>query len=123
MEKLKNLSQLSEGCTITRIVDGNNDCWEYLMMHPKNHKYILALNTWTQNGDKLCIQNLFEGDFYVGDFDEDFVLREKIKNYELKEQELHEYIQEMYSLLSKDKSKGLDEKSWEDKPVELNKLK
>lgn len=114
MEKLKDLSQLSDGCTITEIRDGNYTRWEYLMIHPKNQRYILALNSWTQNGDKLYIPDLFKGDYYVGDFDEDFALRERIKQYELMEQELHERIQHMQSLLSKDKSKGLDEESCEE---------
>lgn len=114
MEKLKNLSQLSEGCTITRIVDGNYDCWEYLMIHPKNQRYILALNSCTQNADKLYIPDLFKGEYYVGDFDGDFSLRERLKQYELMEQELHERIQHIHSLLSNDKSEGLDGESWEE---------
>lgn len=101
MEKLKEFSQLSDGCTITKIRNRNYRFWTYLMVHPKNQRYILALNSCTQNADKLYIPNLFEGDYYVGDFDGDFSLRERLKQYELMEQELHERIQHIHSLLSK----------------------
>lgn len=114
MEKLKEFSQLSDGCTITKIKDGEFKCWEYLMIHPKNQRYILALNSCTQNADKLYIPDLFEGYYYVGDFDGDFSLRERLKQYELMEQELHERIQHIHSLLSKDKSEDKDEESWEE---------
>ena len=114
MEKLKEFSQLSDGCTITKIKDGEFKCWEYLMIHPKNQRYILALNSCTQNADKLYIPDLFEGYYYVGDFDGDFSLRERLKQYELMEQELHERIQHIHSLLSKGKSEGLDGESREE---------
>lgn len=114
MEKLKKFSQLSDDCTITKIKDGNFTCWTYLMIHPKKQRYILALNSCTQNADKLYIPDLFEGDYYVGDFDGDFSLRERLKQYELMEQELHERIQHIHSLLSKGKSEGLDGESWEE---------
>lgn len=109
MKKIKEFSQLSDGCTITEIKDGDYRCWTYLMIHPKDQRYIFALNS--QDADKLYIPDLLEGDYYVGDFDGDFVLRERLKQYELMEQELHEHIQHIHSLLSKDKSKGLDEES------------
>lgn len=112
MEKLNEFSQLSDGCTITKIKDGNYKCWTYLMIHPKKQRYILALNSCTQNADKIYIPDLFEGDYYVGDFDGDFSLRERLKQYELMEQELHERIQHIHSLLSKDKSEDKDEESW-----------
>ena len=114
MEKLKEFSQLSDGCTITKIKDGNYRFWTYLMVHPKNQKYILALNSCTQDANKLYIPDLLEGDYYVGDFDGDFLLRERLKQYELMEQELHERIQHIHSLLSKDKSEDKDEESWEE---------
>ena len=114
MEKLKEFSQLSEFCLITRIVNGDYECWDYLMIHPRNQRYILALNHWTQDADKLYIPDLLEGDYYVGDLKEDFLLREKLKQYELMEQELHERIQHIHSLLSKDKSEDKDEESWEE---------
>lgn len=114
MEKLKEFSQLSDGCTITEIKDGNYRCWTYLMVHPKDQRYILALNSCTQDADKLYISDLLEGDYYVGDYDGDFFLREMLKQYELMEQELHERIQHIHSLLSKDKSEDKDEESWEE---------
>ncbi len=114
MEKLKEFSQLSDGCTITEIKDGNYRFWTYLMVHPKNQRYILALNSCTQDANKLYIPDLLEGDYYVGDFDGDFLLRERLKQYELMEQELHERIQHIHSLLSKDKSEDKDEESREE---------
>lgn len=114
MEKLKEFSQLSDGCTITEIKDGNYRFWTYLMVHPKNQRYILALNSCTQDANKLYIPDLLEGDYYVGDCDGDFILRERLKQYELMEQELHERIQHIHSLLSKDKSEDKDEESWEE---------
>lgn len=114
MEKLKEFSQLSDGCTITEIKDGNYMLWTYLMVHPKNQRYILALNSCTEDADKLYIPDLLEGDYYVGDYDGDFILRERLKQYELMEQELHERIQHIHSLLSKDKSEDKDEESWEE---------
>lgn len=114
MEKLKEFSQLSDGCTIIEIKDGNYRFWTYLMIHPKNQRYILALNSCTQNADKIYIPGLFEGDYYVGDYDGDFILRERLKQYELMEQELHGRIQHIHSLLSKDKSEDKDEESWEE---------
>ena len=114
MEKLKDFSQLSDGCTITEIKDGDYRFWTYLMVHPKNQSYILALNSCTQDADKLYIPDLLEGDYYVGDFDGDILLRERLKQYELMEQELHEHIQHIHSLLSKDKSEDKDEESWEE---------
>ena len=114
MEKLKEFSQLSDGCTITKIKDGNYRFWIYLMVHPKNQRYILALNSCTQDANKLYIPDLLDGDYYVGDYDGDFILRERLKQYELMEQELHERIQHIHSLLSKDKSEDKDEESWEE---------
>lgn len=114
MEKLKEFSQLSDGCTITEIKDGNYMFWTYLMVHPKKQRYILALNSCTEDADKLYIPDLLEGDYYVGDYDGDFILRERLKQYELMEQELHERIQHIHSLLSKDKSEDKDEESWEE---------
>lgn len=114
MEKLKEFSQLSDGCTITEIKDGDYRFWTYLMVHPKNQRYILALNSCTEDADKLYIPDLLEGDYYVGDYDGDFILRERLKQYELMEQELHERIQHIHSLLSKEKSEDKDEESWEE---------
>ena len=114
MKKLKEFSQLSDGCTITEIKDGNYRFWTYLMVHPKDQRYILALNSCTQDANKLYIPDLLEGDYYVGDYDGDFILRERLKQYELMEQELHERIEHIHSLLSKDKSEDKDEESWEE---------
>lgn len=79
MERLKDLSQLSQGCNITLLKNGEMHCWEFLMVHPHNKNYILALDSWTQKGDKLYIPQLFEGNYYVGKYDRDFVLQERIK--------------------------------------------
>lgn len=84
MEKLKGISQLTEDCTITLIKGGQVQNWKFLMIHPHNDSYILAINASTGNADKLYISNLFEENYYVGMYDSVFVLNERIKQYEKK---------------------------------------
>lgn len=95
MERLKDLAQLSNGCTITKISDGEFRCYEFLMIHPHNEKYILALNSWTQNGDKLYIPDILKGGYYVGKIDDGFVAQEMIKQYERKIKSLQERIKQL----------------------------
>ena len=47
------------------------------MMHPHNENYILALNSWTQNGDKLYIPDILKEEYYVGKYDPAFVRTKK----------------------------------------------
>lgn len=82
MEKFKDISQLTEDCTITLIRGGQVQSWKFLMIHPHNDSYILAINASTENADKLYISNLFEENYYVGMYDSVFVLNERIKQYE-----------------------------------------
>lgn len=85
MKQLKDISQLTPGCKITRIHNGESQTWEYLMIHPHNSKYILALNTCTQEAYKIYIPTMLESEHYwVGEYDSDFVLRERIRQYECK---------------------------------------
>ncbi len=85
MKQLKDLSQLTPDCTITRIHNGEFQTWEYLMYHPHNKKYILALNACTQEADKLYVPNMLEcGLYWVGEYNSDFVLRERIRQCECK---------------------------------------
>lgn len=84
MEKFKDISQLTEDCTITLIKGGQVQNWKFLMIHPHNDNYILAINASTENADKLYISNLFEENYYVGMYDSVFVLNERIKQYEKK---------------------------------------
>lgn len=82
MEKFKDISQLTEDCTITLIKGGQVQNWKFLMIYPHNDSYILAINASTENADKLFIPNLFEDGYYVGIYDSAFVLNERIKQYE-----------------------------------------
>ena len=66
------------------IINGNVSIWEFLMIHPHNANYILALNSWTQKGDKLYIPKLFEDNYYVGTYDRQFVMQERIRQYKRK---------------------------------------
>lgn len=85
MKQLKDISQLTPGCTITRIHNGEFKTWEYLMYHPHNSKYILALNAFTQEADNLYVPNMLEcGLYWVGEYDSNFVLRERIRQCECK---------------------------------------
>ena len=93
MKQLKDLSQLTPGCTITRIHNGEFQTWEYLMYHPHNKKYILALNACTQEADKLYVPNMLDcGLYWVGEYDSNFVLRERIRQYECKIENLKAHI-------------------------------
>nr|DAM98623.1 MAG TPA: hypothetical protein [Caudoviricetes sp.] len=85
MKQLKDIPQLTPGCTITRIYNGEVQTWEYLMYHQHNKKYILALNACTQEAYKLYISTMLEcGLYWCGEYDSNFVLRERIKQYECK---------------------------------------
>lgn len=85
MKQLKYLSQLTPGCTITRIYNGESQSWEYLMIHPRNSKYILALNTCIQEVYSIYIPTMLNcGLYWVGEYDSNFVLRERIRQYECK---------------------------------------
>lgn len=95
MERLKDLSQLTDGCTITLIKNGDVYVWEFLMIHPHNTHYILALNSVVQSGDKLYIPDLFIDDYYVGNYDRQFVMKERIKQYKRKINALERRINEL----------------------------
>jgi hypothetical protein len=95
MKRIKDLSQLSKGCTITKICNGEFQQWEFLMIHPHNKNYILALNSWTQNGDKLYIPNILKEEYYVGKYDSCFVAQERIKQYERQIKRLQERIKQL----------------------------
>lgn len=95
MERIKVLSQLSKGCTITKVCNGDFQCWEFLMIHPHNENYILALNSWTLSGDKLYIPNILKEDYYVGKYDSCFVAQERIKQYESQIKRLQERIKQL----------------------------
>lgn len=73
---------------------GDSD-WEFLMIHPHNENYILALNSWTQSGDKLYIPNILKEEYYVGKYDSCFVAQERIRQYEKQIKRLQERIKQL----------------------------
>lgn len=95
MKRLKDLSQLTDGCTITLIKHGDVYVWEFLMIHPHNPKYILALNSVCQSGDKLYIPTLFEDNYFVGEYDRKFIMQERIKQYKMRISALERIINEI----------------------------
>lgn len=78
MERFKDLSQLHEGCTIMKIAEGGKlECSDFLMVHPNNEDYILALDSITQNANKIYIPKMIEEEYYVGKYDPAFVRTKK----------------------------------------------
>lgn len=82
MERLVDVKVLKPGDKFCYI--NGEECieYEYLCVHPHNPAYIIAINSLTQNGDKLYSRNLLEKPYYLGAFDRDFVLREELKYHQ-----------------------------------------
>ena len=82
MERLVDVKVLKPGDKFCYI--NGEECieYEYLCVHPHNSAYIIAINSLTQNGDKLYSRNLLEKPYYLGAFDRDFVLREELKYHQ-----------------------------------------
>jgi len=95
MEVLKDFSQLSKGCEITFVKNGNIKHYEFLMVHPNHGKYILAIESWTQEVARIYIPNLLNGDYYIGKYSEIFVYEERIKFHQRMIKCLEQRIKEL----------------------------
>ena len=80
MEVLKDISQLTKGCGVTFIKNGEFHFYEYLMVHPNRDTYFLFIDSWSQEVVRIYINNLLSGDYYVGKYDQIFVW-EKRKDF------------------------------------------
>lgn len=93
MEKLTNINQLRKGTKFTIMYDDKCTNYEFLCIHPHNSKYILAIESLSQEGKMLYIKNLLgettiQGDVYVGDFDSLFINQKRLE-YHQKEVEFY----------------------------------
>lgn len=78
MEKFENVSQLYKGCDIVKIGEcGRLEFSEFLMVHPNIDGYILALDSITQNANKIYIPKMIEEEYYVGKYVPAFVRTKK----------------------------------------------
>ena len=82
MERFKDILQLTANCEITEIVDGELCRWKYIMIHPEDKKYILAINCFTHNVDSLNLFSMKKNYFFIGKRDIEFIIREKIRQKE-----------------------------------------
>ncbi len=80
MDVLKDISQLTKGCGVTFVKNGEFRYYEYLMVHPNRDTYFLFIESWSQEVVRIHINNLLSGDYYVGKYDPIFVL-EKRKDF------------------------------------------
>lgn len=97
MEILKDITQLSKGCSVTFIKNDEVQNYEYLMIHPHSETYFLFLENWSQEVVRIHVNKLLGGDYYVGEYDSIFVLEKKkdffmrkIKNCDKRIEELKE---------------------------------
>lgn len=89
MERFTDRKQLFGGCSIVLIERGEVTFYEYIMPHPKNRRYILALNRKTQGVSVLKIAEMKEKNYFVGFADWRFInetiaeqLRERLRELE-----------------------------------------
>lgn len=82
MERFKDILQLTANCEITEIVDGELYRWKYIMIHPEDGHYILAINCFTHNVDSLNLSSMKRNYFFIGERDVEFIIREKIRQKE-----------------------------------------
>lgn len=82
MERFKDILQLTANCEITEIVDGELCRWKYIMIHPEDIHYILAINCLTHNVDSLNLFSMKKNYFFIGKRDVEFIIREKIRQKE-----------------------------------------
>lgn len=80
MEVLKDISQLTKGCGVTFIKNDIFHFYEYLMVHPNRDTYFLFIDNLSQEVVRIYINDLLSGDYYVGKYDQIFVL-EKRKDF------------------------------------------
>ena len=80
MEVLKDISQLTKGYGVTFVNNDDFHYYQYLMVHPNRDTYLLLIDSWSQEVVRIHINNLLSGDYYVGKYDQIFVL-EKRKDF------------------------------------------
>ena len=80
MEILKDITQLSKGCSVTFIKNDEVQNYEYLMVHPHCETYYLFIDNLSQEVVRIYINDLLSGDYYVGKYDRIFVM-EKRKDF------------------------------------------
>lgn len=106
MERFKNILQLTTGCEITQIENGEYHTWKYLMIHPEFKDEILAISKWSHNIDRLGISSMKRENFFVGEYDTEFVVREKLRQ---KEEMLELIKRDIKALHNELKFYGLEE--------------
>lgn len=89
MERFADREQLFGGCSIVLIERGEVTVYEYIMPHPKNRRYILALNRNTQDVSVLKLDDMKQKNYFVGLADWRFInetiakqLRERLRDVE-----------------------------------------
>lgn len=89
MERFTDRKQLFGGCSILLIERGEVTYYEYIMPHPKNRRYILALKRDTQNVSVLKLDDMKQKNYFVGFANWRFInetiaeqLRERLKEVE-----------------------------------------
>lgn len=82
MERFKDILQLTANCEITEIVDGELCRWKYIMIHPEDRNYILAINCFTHNVDSLNLSSMKRNYFFIGESNVEFIIREKTRQKE-----------------------------------------
>lgn len=83
LKKLTNINQLKKGQPFHHTTnDGKVTSYEFICIHPKNEGYILALNLFTQNGDKIYIPNLYKEEYWVGEYDNNFFTQKRIEYHQ-----------------------------------------
>ena len=77
MEVLKDISQLTKGGGVTFVKNDDFHYYEYLMVHPNRETYFLFIDSWSQQVVRIYINDLLSGDYYVGKYDQIFVLEKR----------------------------------------------
>jgi hypothetical protein len=78
-----NFATLKAGDKFVGIENGEAKYYEFLMIHPHNDSYILALDNVVQEGKKIYIPTLIGGGFFF-DYTIDEVNQKKIEQLEAK---------------------------------------
>lgn len=92
MERFTDRKQLFGGCSIVFIERGEATYYDYLMTHPKNRLYVLALNHTTQNADCIKIVDMKKRNCFVGSINSRFI-------YETMVEQLRERLQYIESFI------------------------
>lgn len=81
--RLTDIKQLTKGVSFHRTTtDGQVISYDFLCIHPHNENYIIAINRLNANGDKIYIPNLFDQEYWVGDYNSNFFTKKRIEYHE-----------------------------------------